>query len=238
MTYPYTEGRQLERYIEQFSRIFSGFQLPTGDRDSNGEQILKKVPVTFGAPSRIVASLISKNDGKQNITLPIIATNLTGLQQNPLSRKPMVHVDEIAVNDSDYIQRISGPPLILDMEVNLFTSSIFEMFCLLEQILLVFNQRIRIQISNDIDVSEYATQVELTNIASEVSYPISQNSRIVQYTLNFEIQATLRYPKGFGGDLIQKIVSNTIVKDADFDGEVGDLVIENMIPEETDEQNP
>lgn len=208
--YPYVEGNQIEKYIHQFMRVFAGFQVRSG-RMVDGDPELKRVWVHYAGMDRMIAALINKNTNRQNVSLPIIAVDLNGLQPDPVRRKSPVHEDEIPINDNEFIRRLVGVPMVMEMEVAIMASSHTELFQLLEQILLIFNPRVSIQRDTDIDQSDYITEISLNTISKEIQSPIGQSRNMYVQVLSFEVPIRLSYPRGVSDDIIKQINQNVTV---------------------------
>lgn len=208
--YPYRKSDQFERYIGQFMRVFSGFQVRDGVA-RGGETLTKKVPVVYGNMSRIVASILTKRDHFTNTSLPFMAANLVGIEIDLNNRKSPHHQDTVSkysIGSSNAVERLIGPAFILNMDLSIYASSSTELFGLLEQILLVFNPRVAIQVDTDADNSDYITEISLSTIQPEMQYPLSTNKETVMLTLGFTVPVRLRYPHDPNAAIIQQITLN------------------------------
>lgn len=233
-TYTYRYDAQFERYIEQFLRAFSGFQTQDGvDRDSDGELDTHRVPVVYGAMDRIVASILNKRETFTNQKIPIIAANLNGITPNPEEKRATAHVDHIsneALNLPDGIkavERIQGPPFIMNMEINILASSTTELFQIVEQILLIFNPRLTIQVDTDGYNPDYLSEITLESIDPDIQYPMGTESRTVALGMSFTVPVRLRYPKSLTGGIIHEIRSRIL------DGNSEEVYFENINDETT-----
>jgi hypothetical protein len=65
----YFYDAQIERFLAQFIRMVSGFQVEFG-QDRTGRKTLQRVPVYWGDSSRQVQTIISNNSGGS--TLPVV----------------------------------------------------------------------------------------------------------------------------------------------------------------------
>lgn len=208
--YPYREGRQFERYISQFARIFKGFQYDSGDG------VIKRIPVVYGNMSRIVAGILSKNDVHQNNRLPIMAVNMSAVNLDATAKRPKHHIDavsNIAQPDPSLrkaSERLIAPGFIMDMELSIYASSTTELFNILEQILLIFNPRITIKIDTNVASGNYLTEVSLESITPELQYPMGSEKNIIQLSLNFAMPIRLTYPHDLQDSIIQQINTNIV----------------------------
>lgn len=241
VVYEYRRGDQLEKYIGQFMRIFSGFQVEDGvERD--GTRNRRRVPVVYGNMSRVTASILTNRDHLSAKTLPIMAANMIGLTPDRENKKTPYHRDERSLRvvpeyeRYDVVDRLTGPAFIMNMELSVYASSTTELFDIIEQILLIFNPRVAIQTSSSLVDSTYITDVSLVEIRPEIQYPIGTENSAVVMTLVFEVPVRLKYPQGFNDKIISQIVQN--VKSADSEDTVtgcdilgdtgnGDIIVVN-----------
>jgi len=197
--YPYRDTNQIERYISQFMRVFSGFQVRDGV-ERNGQFLTKRVPVVYGNMSRVVAHILKRGETFTNQRIPLFAVNMAGLEMDLAGRRPSsYHMDTVTtmrVNPEDpkQVDRLIGPAYIMNMEVSIYASSTKELFNILEQVLLIFNPRITINVDNSSYNSDYITQITLTGIQDEIQYPMGTDAKIVVATLGFSVPIRLRYP--------------------------------------------
>lgn len=221
--YPYREGKQFERYISQFARIFKGFQYDSGDG------VIKRIPVVYGNMSRIVAGILSKNDVHQNNRLPIMAVNMSAVNLDTTAKRPKNHIDSvpnIAQPDPSlrkFSERLIAPGFIMDMELSIYASSTTELFSILEQILLVFNPRITVKVNTNVVSGNFLTEVSLESIAQEFQYPMGTEKNIIQLSLNFSMPVRLTYPHDLQDTLIKQINTNII------DGNNDESILEDQV---------
>lgn len=222
--YEYRRGEQLERHIGQFMRVFSGFQVRDGVV-RNGEFLTKKVPVVYGNMSRIVASILTKRDFLANAQLPIMAVSMAGLTPDLDNKRTPHHREERAVErgngEVEVLERLTGPPFTMNMELSVYASSTTELFDIIEQIVLIFNPRVAIQSTSDMYDADYITEISLTGLQPEIMYPMGTDKPVVMMTLQFDLPMRFKYPKGFSNKIIEQIIANV----KDDDGELETIVI-------------
>ena len=225
--YPYRESKQISEYILQFIRVFAGFQVQDGV-ERNGQYDTRRVPVVYGNMSRVVAEKLNKKDYLTNKKIPMMSANLIGIAPDPSNKKSPHYKEERVVpqnvvdRPTKVIERLSGPPFILTMELAIYASSMTELMTLTEQILLIFNPRVRIQTSSDIYDADYITEISLESIQPEIQYPMGMDKRVCVQVLTFSIPIRLRYPKGFNDKIIENITANIM------DGEGQDIFIDTL----------
>lgn len=206
--YPYTQAKQIENHVQQFMRAVSGFQYATGKRLDNGRLETARIPVVYGAMDRIVAQHLNKRDNFTNGKLPIISVNLNGIERDVQHKKSSYHIDTVTSGD-DVVERLVGPPLVLNIDLSIYASSNHELFLVLEQFLLVFSDRVAIQTTSNINDPTYITEILLDSLQPEIqSMPIGTNRRVVQFGLNFRVPMRMRYPFSSNQNFIETIRKN------------------------------
>ena len=75
---PFFYDQQIRRYLLQFMRLFSNYQVQFG-KDRNGAVIYKTVPCKYGDSSRNVASIVRNNSENIMGNIPQISCYITGL---------------------------------------------------------------------------------------------------------------------------------------------------------------
>lgn len=222
--YPYRSDSQIERYISQFMRAMSGFQVKVGhDTDE-----LNRVPVRYGAMHRIVASVLQRRDSFTNNALPLIAVNLSGIQKNEERKISKHHVDSVLYDNcgsEESLNRVAGPSIELEFELSIYASSSRQLFEISEQIMLVFNPRMAIQIDNSVINSDYITEISLTSINNEIQYPLGTEDQTVMQSFTFNVPARLRYPFTVTDTLIKEIRNKIFDDTAENVVELEELVI-------------
>lgn len=209
MLYPYRYNKQFSRYLSQFMRVLSGFQVEDGvERD--GSVHPRRVKVVYGSVDRVVGSVLNKRDSFTNQTIPLIGFHLTGIAKDTSNKKNHHHVDHVAYENAQgehkAYRRLMGPAFKLSVDVDIYASSHDEMFSILEQMLLIFNPRVAIQSDNDVMNSDYLTEIILESISPNVNYPTGTEKQIVQQTLSFTLPIRLSYPVDMDASVVQTII--------------------------------
>lgn len=203
-TYPYISDSQIAKYISQFMRAMSGFQV----RESGDSNKLIKVPVRYGSMNRIVASVLQRRDSFTNTALPLMAVNLTGISKDDDRKVSHHHMDSTLIEvdqQSLAANRLVGPALTLEFELSIYTSSTTQLFEVSEQLMLLFNPRITIQVDNSTLNSDYITEITMDSIANEIQYPLGTEAQTVMQTFSFSVPIRLRYPFTITDTLIKEI---------------------------------
>ena len=200
---PYFYDKQLRKYIQQFIRLFAGFQFVISQTES-GEPIYQTVPVRYGDMNRVAAHILKQNSENVVNTVPFISCYVMSLQIDPTKRTYAQFEDKVPViekkfdnetntysneaGDTYTLQRYQPVPYKLMMNCDIWTSNTETKMQLLEQILVLFNPSVNIHTNNNaLDWSNLST-VELTNVQwSNRTIPQGVDDIIDISTLTFEI---------------------------------------------------
>jgi hypothetical protein len=230
--YPYRYAGQFERFLSQFARVMSGFQVQDGvDRDGDGEYLTRRVPLVYGSMSRVVAQLLNKRDSLSNKRIPMMAFNLSSLEIDQEAKRNPYHTEQVSYQDADGVHgtysRPMGPAFIMTVDLSIYASSTTELFSILEQILLIFNPRISVQVDNSVFNQDYISDVTLETINNEITYPLGTEQRVVEQTLTFTMPVRLSYPTDMSSGVIERIRMRIF----DDSAESLDMLEEIIIPE-------
>jgi len=233
---------QIRRFLLQFIRAFSNFQVEYG-KDRTGNTTLTTVPVKYGDSTRMVSSIIRENSENKIIPTPMISCYITGLDYNAERRQDPSFIDKkhirmrkFDVNTNEYttqqgnaftIERIMPVPYTLQMSVDIWTSNTNQKLQLLEQILVLFNPALEIQSTDNYLDWTSLSYIELANVQfSSRSVPVGVDEQIDIATLQFTVPIYLSAPakvKKLG--VINKIVASIF----DDQGGIADGVIDGQI---------
>ena len=151
---------QLRRFILQFIRMVSNFQVEFG-QDSNGNRTLQTVPVYYGDPSRQAAMILKNNSENMLSAVPAMAAYISGLTydrdrlQNPYFEGLLRVREQVydqttqqytGVQDSPYtVSRLMPAPYKLSLKLDIWTSNTDQKHQLIEQLVPLFNPGFEIQ---------------------------------------------------------------------------------------------
>lgn len=233
--YPFYYDRQIEKFIGQFMRIFSGLQYFTGEYDQSNEMITKKIPIVYGTMDRTVAGILNKRESRfSHYKLPLISVAMTTLLPNVEQRRNKYHKDAISTegktSDREVMERKIGKPLTMGFELNIIASSQVELFSIVEQILLIFNPRVTINFSSDAWDVDNTSEVALRQTQSEIQYPIGTDKLMVSFGMEFDMPVRLEYPRTVNDKFMDEI-TKTIYTDTDEEDSVDASGIEESITE-------
>jgi len=235
MAQQYFYDKQIRRYIQQFIRLFSGFNVQMGKND-NDLPIFQQVPVRYGDINRMAAHITRENSENIVNTVPFISCYVTSLDMFAERRTYQDHIDKVQVNEKKYdettgqyvnelgnqytVERYAPVPYKLIMNCDVWTSNTDQKLQLMEQILVLFNPTLDIR-TNDSPVDWTAlSHVELTNTTwSTRSVGSSIDDIIDVATLTFDIPIYITPPaKVKQQKLIHTIISQLYsLDDEDLD---------------------
>jgi hypothetical protein len=233
---------QIRRFLLQFIRAFSNFQVEYG-KDRAGNTTLTTVPVKYGDSTRMVSSIIRENSENKIIPTPMISCYIGGLEYNAERRQDPSFIDKKHIrmrkfdpNTNEYttqqgnaftIERMMPVPYTLQMNVDIWTSNTNQKLQLLEQILVLFNPALEIQSTDNYLDWTSLSYIELANVQfSSRSVPVGVDEQIDIATLQFTVPIYLSAPakvKKLG--VINKIVASIY----DDQGGIADGVIDGQI---------
>lgn len=204
--------QQIRRYLTQFARMFSGFQVEYG-RNEAGKQgdTLVRVPVRYGDASRQAQTIIQENSANSMPSTPLMTFYITGLDfDRPRMQNP-TYVDTKSVRQRTYdettgtyehtqgnaftIDRFMPAPYKLSINLDIWTSNTNQKFQLLEQILPLFNPSLEIQSTDNYMDWTSLSIVELVSSGfSSRTIPVGNEDPIDIATLKFVLPVWLSLP--------------------------------------------
>lgn len=230
---------QIRRFIVQFIRAFSNFQVEYG-QDREGNNTLITVPVKYGDATRMVSSIIRENSENKVIPTPMISCYVTGLEYNRDRVQDPTFVDKRHIRMRKYdhdsgeyttqqgnaftVERMMPVPYTLNMNVDIWTSNTTQKLQLLEQIVVLYNPTLEIQSTdNYLDWTSLSyIQLESTTWSNR-SVPVGADEQIDISTLQFTVPIWITPParvKKLG--VVNRIVASIF----DESGSIDDGVID------------
>lgn len=218
-TVPYFYDKQLRRYIQQFIRIFGGFQIAV-HTNSEGDLVYQTVPVRYGDVNRMAAHIVKENSENTMNSTPFISCYVTGLETAPQSRTYSQFEETVPVYEKKYnevtgsyenevgnvysIKRHQPVPYTLTMQVDLWTSNTEQKLQILEQILVLFNPTLNIHTSdNPLDWSSLSYVELISSTWSMRTIPSGIDDIIDISTLTFQLPILINPPA--------KVLKNTVI---------------------------
>jgi hypothetical protein len=217
--------RQIRRFILQFIRIMSNFEVETG-LNSAGNSALIRVPVVYGDPTRQAAQILGNNSETSLPPVPIMAAIVNELKYDRARVQEPNFVSTMTIRqrkvdpesgqlqtvrgNSFTVERLMPVPYKLTIKLDIWTSNTEQKLQILEQILALYNPALEIQnTDNYVDWSSLS-YVELTDTTwSSRSIPVNTENPIDIATLTFEIPIWISAPakvKKLG--IIERIIAS------------------------------
>lgn len=216
---------QIRRFVQQFVRLMSNFQVQLG-QDSSGISSLLRVPVYYGDSSRHVSAIIAKNSANNLPTVPAITVYISGLRYDRQRVQEPQHVSKMQIRERAYdpatgqytnqqgdivtVERLMPVPYILALKVDIWTSNTDQKLQLIEQIAPLFNPSLEIQSSDSyIDWTSLSTVNLIEPTFSSRTVPVGPEDQIDIATLTFEVPIWLSAPaKVRKQGIIHKIIAS------------------------------
>lgn len=232
---------QIRRFLLQFARIFSNFQVAYGRNTAGVEDTLVRVPVRYGDASRQAQTIIQQNSANDMPSTPLMTFYITALDYDrPRIQEPNF-VSNIQVRQRTYdeatdsyettqgnaftIERLMPVPYKLTINLDIWTSNTNQKMQILEQILVLFNPALEIQSTdNYIDWTSLTTcDLERVVWSSRV-IPVGTDNPIDIATLTFNIPIWISSPakvKKLG--VVERIVASVF----DSRGDASNAILDN-----------
>jgi len=207
----YFYDAQIRRFLLQFSRIFSNFQVEYGRNEEGKNDTLVRVPVRYGDSSRQAQTIIQQNSANELPSTPLMTFYITDLKYNRAMIQEPNFVSTIQVRQRTYdsmtdsyettqgnaftIDRLMPVPFELTLKLDMWTSNTNQKMQLLEQILVLFNPSLEIQSTdNYIDWTSLST-VYLDDVTwSSRQIPVGTENPIDIATLTFKLPMWISSP--------------------------------------------
>jgi hypothetical protein len=201
---------QLRRFVTQFIRIVSNFQVEFG-KDEEGNRTLQTVPVYYGDASRQASMILRNNSENMLSAVPAMAAYISGLTYDRERVQNPYHEGVMRVRERNYtpetqtfeqtqdsiytVERLMPAPYKLTMKLDIWTSNTEQKHQLIEQICPLFNPGLEIQSTdNYIDWSSLSVAL-LTDVSySNRTVPMGADEIIDIATLTFELPIWLTLP--------------------------------------------
>ena len=152
---------QIRRFLLQFTRIFSNFQIEYGREDEGDAAALLRVPVRYGDATRNAQTIIQENSANSLPAAPLMTFYIAAMDYDRPRMQEPYHVSKIAVRQRTYdeatdtfertqgnafsIERLMPVPYKLTLNLDIWTTNTNQKMQLLEQILTLFNPSLEIQ---------------------------------------------------------------------------------------------
>jgi len=201
---------QIRRFLLQFTRIFSNFQVEYG-RDESGAPTYARIPVRYGDASKQASVIMSDNSANKMPNTPMMTFYITAMDYARDRMQDPTFVDKKVFRQRTWddttqtyeqtqgnaftVERIMPVPYNLTINLDIWTSNTTMKLQVLEQVLTLFNPSLEIQSTdNYIDWTSLSV-VELTGTNwSSRSIPMNTETAIDITTLTFSLPIWISPP--------------------------------------------
>ena len=226
MTVPFHYDEQIRRFLLQFTRLFSHFQVEYGRNSSGSDPVYQTVPIRYGDSSRQAQSIMQQNSANKVPSAPMMSFYVNALdyardrvQEPYYTEKKHIRQREYDTTSETYettqgnaftIERLMPVPYNLGITLDIWTTNTNQKLQILEQILPYYNPSIEIQSTdNYLDwTSLSVVELNTTNWSSR-SIPRGTDEPIditsLMFTLPIWISPPARVTKG---GVIHKIIAS------------------------------
>jgi hypothetical protein len=231
---------QIRRFLLQFTRIFSNFQIMYGAQDSENESLLR-VPVRYGDWTRQAQTVAQNNSASTMPSVPIITFYVAGMDYDRPRMQEPYYVSKTQVRQRRYdpdsetydttqgnaftIERLMPVPYKMTINCDIWTSNTNQKLQLFEQISTLFNPALEIQSTDNYLDWTSLSVVELDQTTwSSRTIPIGTDDPIDIMTMRFTLPIWISSPakvKKLG--VIEKI----IVSMYDAQGDANEAITNN-----------
>ena len=208
----YFYDEQIRRFLLQFTRIFSGFQVEyANENDGVNAAALIRVPVRYGDATRNAQTILQENSRNSLPSTPLMTFYITGLDYEQSRMQDPYFVSKINVRQQTYdpatetyettqgnaftIERLMPVPFKLTINLDIWTSNTNQKLQILEQILTLFNPSLEIQSTdNYIDWTSLSVMYLDRTTWSSRTVPIGTENPIDIATLQFSMPIWISPP--------------------------------------------
>ena len=228
---------QVRRFLTQFIRVVSGFQVEFGQNDA-GQRVLQQVPVIYGDPSRQAAQILKGNSENMMNSVPAMSVYISALDYNREAMQDPTFISKINVHQRAYdpdtggylsgpgdaytVERLMPVPYKLTLKLDIWTSNTEQKLQLIEQLAQLFHPSLELQSTDNYVDWGSLTVVELkSTVWDSRTIPAGADESISIATLQFEMPIWLSSPakvKRLG------VVTNVVNNVFDANGNVTDNI--------------
>lgn len=231
---------QIRRFLLQFARVFSNFQVEYGRDEEGRNHTLVRVPVRYGDSTRQVQTILQENSASGMPSTPLMTFYISALKYDRPRIQDPTFVSTIQVRQRTYdsntdtydttqgnaftIDRLMPVPFELTMKLDIWTSNTNQKMQLLEQMLVLFNPSLELQSTDNYIDWTSLTVIELLDINwSSRNIPMGTENPIDICTLTFKLPMWISSPakvKKLG--VIERIVASIYDANGDASNAISD----------------
>ena len=233
---------QIRRFLLQFTRIFSGFQVEYGRDETNpNAAALLRVPIRYGDASRQAQTILQENSANSLPSTPLMTFYVAGLDYDRPRMQEPYFVSKVNVRQRTYdpstetyettqgnaftVERLMPVPYKLTINLDIWTSNTNQKLQLIEQIVTLFNPSLEVQSTdNFIDWTSLSiVELESTTWSSR-TIPMGTENPIDICSMRFTLPIWISPPakvKKLG--VVERIIANMY----DANGDTVDAIVNN-----------
>jgi len=230
---------QIRRYLLQFTRMFSLFEVEYG-RNEQGTSDLVRVPIRYGDASRQAQTILNQNSANSLNATPLMTFHITGLTYDRDRMQEPYHVNKMLVRQRTWnpttetyettqgnafqVERLMPVPYKLTVDLDMWTSNTNQKMQLFEQIATLFNPALEIQATDNYIDWTSLTVCNLDAVKwSSKTIPVSTNTNepLDIMTMTFSMPIWISSPakiKKLG--VVERVVANIFNAQGDLNNAV------------------
>jgi len=232
---------QIRRFLLQFTRICSNFQIEYGREENSETAALLRVPVRYGDASRNAQTIIQENSRNSMPASPLMTFYISSLEYDRPRMQDPTFVSKLSVRQRTYdettetyettqgnaftVERLMPVPYKLGITLDIWTSNTNQKLQLLEQMLTLFNPSLEIQSTDNFIDWTSLSVVDLESVTwSSRSIPMGAENPIDMASIRFSLPIWISPPakvKKLG--VIERVIASMY----DAQGDLNDAVTNN-----------
>lgn len=217
---------QIRRFLLQFTRMVSNFQVQFGKTDAGtGQLALQTVPVFYGDASRQATQILNRNSENVMQAVPAMAFYISALQYDRQRMQEPNFIGKMQIRERKYdpntgmhtdqqgdtytVERPMPVPYLMTIKLDIWTSNTEQKLQIVEQIATLFNPALEVQSTDNYIDWTSLSYVLLTDMNwSSRSVPVGTEDPIDIATMTFELPIWIAPPaKITQMGVIQRIIS-------------------------------
>jgi hypothetical protein len=242
ITQEFFYDEQIRRFLLQFTRAVSGFQVEYGrDKDDPNKMALLRVPVRYGDATRNAQTIIQENSANNLPSTPLMTFYITSLTYDRQRLQEPYHVNKVSVRQRTYdpatetyettqgnaftVERLMPVPYKMSINLDIWTSNTNQKWQLWEQLSALFNPSLEVTSTDNFLDWTSLSVIELDDtVYTSRSIPMGTDNPIDIATWKFNIPIWLSSPvkvKKLG------VVERVVMSMYDAQGDFNDAITNN-----------
>ena len=242
ITQEFFYDEQIRRFLLQFTRAVSGFQVEYGrDKDDPNKMALLRVPVRYGDATRNAQTIIQENSANNLPSTPLMTFYITSLTYDRQRLQEPYHVNKVSVRQRTYdsatetyettqgnaftVERLMPVPYKMSINLDIWTSNTNQKWQIWEQLSALFNPSLEVQSTDNFLDWTSLSVIELDDtVYTSRTIPIGTDNPIDIATWKFNIPIWLSSPvkvKKLG------VVERVVMSMYDAQGDFNDAITNN-----------